>query len=46
MKNISFRISDEEREKLETYARENDLSLSQVIRKAIKGFLEKIQIAE
>lgn len=46
MKNVTFRLSDEEREKLEIYAKENDLSLSQVIRKAIKEFLEKIQAAE
>lgn len=46
MKNITFRISDEEREKLEAFARDNDLSLSQVIRKAIKEFLEKLQMAK
>ena len=41
MKNVSFRISDEEREKIEAYADVNDLSVSQVIRKAIKEFLDK-----
>lgn len=41
MKNVSFRISDEEREKIEAYADANDLSVSQVIRKAIKEFLDK-----
>ena len=41
MKNVSFRISDQEREKIEAYADANDLSVSQVIRKAIKEFLDK-----
>lgn len=38
---ISFRLSEEEKLALEKYAEENDLSVSQVIRKAIKDFMDK-----
>ena len=41
MKTISVRLSEEEKEKIEKFAKENDLSLSQVIRKALKEFFEK-----
>ena len=37
---VSVRLSDEEKKRLEEYAKENDLTLSQVIRKALKNFLE------
>lgn len=38
---ITFRLSDEEKVELENYADENDLSVSQVIRKAIKEFMDR-----
>ena len=38
---LSIRIEDNDKEVLQKYANENDLSVSQVIRKAIKEFLNK-----
>ena len=38
---LSIRIEDNDKEALRKYANENDLSVSQVIRKAIKEFLNK-----
>ena len=38
---LSIRIEDNDKEALQKYANENDLSVSQVIRKAIKKFLNK-----
>ena len=38
---LSIRIEDNAKEALQKYANENDLSVSQVIRKAIKEFLNK-----
>lgn len=38
---LSIRIEDNDKEALQKYANENDLSVSQVIRKAIKEFLNK-----
>ena len=38
---LSIRIEDNDKEALQKYANENDLSVSQVIRKAIKDFLNK-----
>ena len=38
---LSIRIEDNDKEALQKYANENDLSVSQVIRKAIKEFLSK-----
>lgn len=40
---ISFRISTDEKDALAQYAEENDLSISQVIRRAIKMFLKSIE---
>ena len=40
MTSITIRISTEEKEKIERLAKENDLTLSQVVRKAIKEFLK------
>lgn len=40
MTSITIRISTEEKEKIELLAKENDLTLSQVVRKAIKEFLK------
>ena len=36
---LSIRIEDNDKEALQKYANENDLRVSQVIRKAIKEFL-------
>lgn len=41
MATLSIRIEDNDKEALQRYASENDLSVSQVIRKAIKEFLNK-----
>lgn len=41
MTQITIRVEDVEKEALQTYAKENDLSVSQVIRKAIKEFMNK-----
>lgn len=38
---LSIRVEDNDKEALQKYANENDLSVSQVIRKAIKEFLNK-----
>lgn len=37
---ITVNFSEEEKEKLKKYAEENDLTVSQVIRRACKEFLE------
>ena len=41
MSTISIRVSEEEKEAIMKYAKENDLTMSQVMRKAIKEFLAK-----
>ena len=38
---ISIRLSAEEKEALAKYAEEQDLTMSQVVRRALKEFLEK-----
>lgn len=38
MTTISVRIDETEKEALQVYAEENDLSVSQVVRRAIKDF--------
>lgn len=40
MTKVSFRLSLEEKEKLMQFAEENDLTISQVIRRSVKKFLE------
>jgi predicted transcriptional regulator len=39
MTTISIRIEEDEKEQLQDYAKEHDLTLSQVIRRAIRDFL-------
>jgi len=39
--NITVRLSVEEKEALLKYAEEQDLTMSQVVRRALKEFLEK-----
>ena len=46
MTTISIRINETEKEALQNYAREHDLSVSQIIRRAIKDFLRMNEIAE
>ena len=38
---ISLRITEAEKQAITEYAEKNDLSMSQVVRKAIKEFLSK-----
>ena len=37
---ISFRLTEEEKKMLEQYCEENDLSMSQVIRRAVKEYIK------
>lgn len=46
MTKVSFRINTEEKEALMKYAEENDLTISQIIRRAVKLFLEKNETEE
>lgn len=41
MTTISVRLEDNEKEVIQQYAEENDLSMSQVIRRALKEFFKK-----
>ena len=41
MTTVSIRMEDDEKEQLQKYAEEHDLSMSWVIRRAIKEFLAK-----
>lgn len=41
MTTISVRLEEEEKKVLQEYANENDLTVSQVVRRAIKDYLEK-----
>ena len=43
MTKISFRISIGEKEALMEFADENDLTVSQIIRRAVKQFLENVK---
>ena len=40
MSTVSIRISQDEKDKLQQLAKENDLSMSQIIRKALRLYLE------
>ena len=40
MTSITIRITEEEKEKLSKYSADNDITMSQIIRKLIKQFLE------
>lgn len=40
MTSITVRISEEEKEKLQKIAKEIDMSVSQIVRRAIKEYLE------
>ena len=46
MATITIRIDETEKEALQQFAQENDLSVSQIVRKAIKEFLRMNKIAE
>lgn len=43
MTTISCKVSEQEKELLVNFAVENDLSMSQVVRKALKEFFAKIE---
>lgn len=43
MTTISVRISQDEKKKIEEYAKKEDLTMSQVIRKALKEFFQNNQ---
>lgn len=38
---ISVRLTEEEKKELEQFAQEHDLTMSQVVRKALKAYLEQ-----
>lgn len=42
MTTISIRLSEEEKEAIQKHADQEDLSMSQVVRKAIKEYLNKL----
>lgn len=44
MKTISVRISDEEKEAFDSRCEELDLTMSQVLRKFIRDFIEKEEV--
>lgn len=41
MVSISVKMEEAEKEALQKYAKENDLSVSQVVRKALREFIQK-----
>lgn len=41
MNKVSFRISASEKEMLVKYAEENDLTVSQIVRRAVKKYLNE-----
>lgn len=46
MTTLSVRLSDEEKKRLEQYAKKEDLTMSQVIRKALREFLEQKELSK
>lgn len=38
---ISFRISEEDKNRIQEYATQNEMTISQVVRKAVKEFLKQ-----
>lgn len=40
---LTIRISEEDKKLLEEYAKAHDLSMSQVVRKALKKFFEELK---
>ena len=41
MTKVSFRVSIDEKNKLTKFAEENDLTISQIIRRSVKKFLDR-----
>ena len=41
MAQIASRVSEEEKQELEQYCKEHDIKISQLIRKAIKEYMER-----
>lgn len=46
MTTLTIRLSEEEKQKLIEYAEELDLSMSQLVRKALKEYLNSLQPKE
>lgn len=46
MTTISVRIDESEKETLQKYAEENDLTVSQVVRRAIKEYFAMSKVAD
>lgn len=46
MTTLSVRLSEEEKKRLEQYAKKEDLTMSQVIRKALREFLEQKELSK
>ena len=40
---IATRVTDEEKQKLEKYCKENDISIAKLIRQALKLYFEQIE---
>ena len=41
--NIATRVKDEEKERIAEFCKENDICVSQLIRKAIKEYMDKVK---
>lgn len=41
MSTITFRLSDEEKDKIEAFAQEKDIPMSQIVREAIREYMKK-----
>lgn len=46
MTTISIRLEEEEKEKLADFAKEHDLTISQIVRKAIKQYMDSVENPE
>lgn len=46
MTTLTIRLSEEEKQKLIEYAEELDLSMSQLVRKALKEYLKSLELKE
>lgn len=46
MTKVSFRVSIDEKNKLTKFAEENDLTISQIIRRSVKMFLDSQKVED
>lgn len=46
MTTISIRLEEEEKEKLADFAKKQDLTISQIVRKAIKQYMDSVENPE